>query len=99
MVNKSYFTSQDASYSRTNVFPKTNVLIDFPRLPSTENIASTGNTLWQLQFARTHTSSLINIEKILNRLITKFYNSDDVYVTAAELRYTKTWPSSFYKEA
>ena len=28
MENKSYFTSQDASYSRTNVFTKTNVLID-----------------------------------------------------------------------
>ena len=30
------------------------------------------------QFARIHTSSLIKIEKILNRPITKFYNSDDV---------------------
>ena len=69
MVNKSYFTSQDAFYSRAKVFTKTNVLIDFTRLPSTENIASTGNTLWQLQFARTHTSSLINIGKILNRPI------------------------------
>ena len=98
MVNKSYFTSQDAFYSRAKVFTKTNVLIDFTRLRSTENIASTGNTLWQLQFARTHTSSLINIGKILNRPITKFYNSDDVNVIAAELRRTKTWPSSFYKE-
>ena len=98
MVNKSYFTSQDAFYSRAKVFTKTNVLIDFTRLPSTENIASTGKTLWQLQFARTHTSSVINIGKILNRPITKFYNSDDVNVIAAELRRTKTWPSSFYKE-
>ena len=30
------------------------------------------------QFARIHTSSLIKIEKILNKPITKFYNSDDV---------------------
>ena len=35
------------------------------------------------QFARIHTSSLINIEKILNRPITKFYNSDDVNGIAA----------------
>ena len=50
------------------------------------------------QFARIHTSSLINIEKILNRPITKFYNSDDVNVIAAELRLTKTRPISFYKK-
>ena len=30
--------------------------------------------------------SLINIEKTLNRPITKFYNGDDANVTAAELR-------------
>ena len=30
------------------------------------------------QFASIHTSSLIKIEKILNRPINKFYNSDDV---------------------
>ena len=36
-----------------------------------------------IQFVRIHTSSLINIEKILNRPITKFYNSDDVNVIAA----------------
>ena len=29
--------------------------------------------------------SLINIEKTLNRPITKFYNGDDANVTAAEL--------------
>ena len=53
------------------------------------------------QFAvieRIHTSSIINIEKILNRPITKFYNSDDVSMIAAELRLIKTRPTSFYKE-
>ena len=50
------------------------------------------------QFARIHTSSLINIEKILNRSITKFYNGDDVIVIAAELRLTKTRSTSFYKK-
>ena len=49
-----------------------------------------------IQFARIHTSLLINIEKILNRPITKFYNSDDVNVIAAELRLTRTRPISFY---
>ena len=49
------------------------------------------------QFARIHTSSLIKIEKILNRPITKFYNSDDVNVIATELRLTKTRPASLYK--
>ena len=51
-----------------------------------------------IQFARIHTSSLINIEKILKKPITKFYNSDDVNVIAAELRLTKTRPTSFYKK-
>ena len=51
-----------------------------------------------VQSARIHTSSLINIEKILNRPITKFYNSDDVNMIAAELRLTKTRPTSFYKK-
>ena len=46
---------------------------------------------------RIHTSSLIKIEKILNRRVTKFYNSDDVNVMAAELRLTKTRPTSLYK--
>ena len=50
-----------------------------------------------IQFARIRTSSLIKIEKILNRPITKFYNSDDVNVIAAELRVTKTRPASLYK--
>ena len=50
------------------------------------------------QFARIHVSFLIIIEKILNRLITKFYNSDDVNVIAAELWPTKTRPTSFYKK-
>ena len=45
-----------------------------------------------------HTSSLIKIEKTLNRLITKFYNSDDVNVIAAELRLTKMRPTSFNKK-
>ena len=50
------------------------------------------------QFARIHSSSLINIEKILNRPITKFYNNDDVNGIAAELRLTKTRPTSFDKK-
>ena len=52
----------------------------------------------QVQFARVHTSSLINIENILNRPITRFYNSVDVNVIAAELRLTNTRPTSFYKK-
>ena len=39
---------------------------------------------------------LRNIEKILNRTITKFYNGDDVNVIAAELLLTKTRPTTFY---
>ena len=35
-------------------------------------------------------SSLINIEEILDRSITKFYNGDDENVVLAELRLTKT---------
>ena len=49
------------------------------------------------QFARIHTSSLIKIETILNRPITKFYNSDDVNVIPAESRLIKTRPASLYK--
>ena len=56
------------------------------------------NFPFSIQLARIHTSSLINIEKILNGPITKFYNSDDVNVIAAELRLTKTRPISFYKK-
>ena len=41
---------------------------------------------------------LVNIKKTLNRSITKFYNGDDVNVFAAELRLTKTRPTSFYKK-
>ena len=51
-----------------------------------------------IQFARIRASSLINTEKILNRPITKFYNGDDVNVTAAELRLTKTRPTAFDKK-
>ena len=51
-------------------------------------------TFETLQFARIHTSSLINIGKVFNRPITEFYNSDDINVISAELRLTKTWPSS-----
>ena len=43
-----------------------------------------------MQFARIHTSSLIDIAKILNRPSTKFHNSDDVNVIAAVLQFTKT---------
>ena len=44
----------------------------------------------RIQFARIHSSFPIDIEKILNRLITKFYNGNDVTLIAAELRLTKT---------
>ena len=37
-----------------------------------------GPCLSQFQFARIHIGSLVNIEMILNRPITKFYNRDDV---------------------
>ena len=50
------------------------------------------------QFAIIHIRSLINIEKILNRPIAKFYNSDDVNMIAAELRLTKKRQTSFYKK-
>ena len=50
------------------------------------------------QFARIHASSLINNEKIQNRAITKFYNSNDVNVIALELQLIKTRSTSFYKE-
>ena len=43
-----------------------------------------------MQIARIRTSFIINIEKILNRLINNFYNDDDVNVLAAELRLTKS---------
>ena len=36
-----------------------------------------------MQFGRIHTSSLFNIEKILNRPITKFYSGNDVDVIVA----------------
>ena len=44
-----------------------------------------------------HTSSLINIEDNFNRRNSKFYNNDDLNVIVAELRLTKTRPTSFYK--
>ena len=50
-----------------------------------------------IQLARIHTSSLIKIEKILNRPITKFDNSNDVNVIAADVRLIKRRPTSFYK--
>ena len=50
-----------------------------------------------LQFARIHASSLINIQKILNRHITKFYNSDDVNVIAAGLRLIKARSTFFIR--
>ena len=53
---------------------------------------------WHLIVFRIHTSLLINIEKILNKPITKFYNSVDVNKTAAELRLNKTRTTSFYKK-
>ena len=51
-----------------------------------------------VQFARIHTSSLINIEKILNEPITKFCNGNGINVIAAELRLIKMSPTSFYKK-
>ena len=48
------------------------------------------------ELARSHTSCLINIENILNRPITKFYNGDDVNVITADLGLTKTRP--FYNQ-
>ena len=53
---------------------------------------------FQIQFERVHTSSLIKIEKALNRPITKFYNGHGVNVIAAELRLAKTKPTSFNKK-
>ena len=50
------------------------------------------------QFVRIHISSLINIEKILNRSFSKFCNSDDVNVIAAEFWIIKTRSTSFYKK-
>ena len=64
------------------------------RLAAFKPVEST--SIYTIQFARIHTSLLINTEKILNRPITKFYKSDDVNVIAAELRLTKTRPISFY---
>ena len=58
-----------------------NAEIVFHRKPRIQNFKTT-------QFARIHASSQINIEKNLNRPITKFYNSDDVNAIAAELRLT-----------
>ena len=52
----------------------------------------------EYQFVRIQTNPLINTEKILNRHITKTYNSDDVNVIATELQFTKTRPTSFYKK-
>ena len=46
------------------------------------------------QFARIHTSSFINIEKILNRPVTKFYNCHYINVNAAWSWLTKTRPTS-----
>ena len=48
------------------------------------------------KLVRSHTSCLINIEKVLNRPITKFYNSDDVNVIMAELGLTKMRPFCNY---
>ena len=45
-------------------------------------------------FTEIHRSSLEKVEQILNRPITKFYNSDDVNASAAELRQPKTRPIS-----
>ena len=55
--------------------------------------------LFLIQFARIHTNLFyIKTEKTLNRPITKIYNGDDVNVITAELRLTKTRPTSFNKK-
>ena len=46
-------------------------------------------------FTEIHRSLLRKIEKILNKPITKFYNSDDVDTTTADFRQTKTRSISF----
>ena len=48
-----------------------------------------------IHFIAIHRSSLRKIEWILNRPIAKFYNSDDVNATTAELWQTKTMPIIF----
>ena len=57
------------------------------------NLANTGYPVCENPY-----KPLIKIEKTLNRPITKFYNDDDVYVIAPDLRLTKTRPTSFDKE-
>ena len=47
---------------------------------------------------RIHTSSSFIIQKILNKIITKFHNGDDINVIVAELGRTKMRPTSFYKK-
>ena len=59
--------------------------------------AFTYRKLYNEQFARIHTRSLIKMEKILNTPITKFCNSDDVNGIVADLRLTKMRSTSFYK--
>ena len=51
------------------------------------------------ELARSHTSCSINIEKILNRPITKLYNGDGVNVITAELGFTKTRPFYNYRRS
>ena len=62
-------------------------------------------SLWQamsisftFQFSRIHADSFINIEKSMNKPITKFYNADDVSVIVTKLRFTKARPISFRKK-
>ena len=50
----------------------------------------------KIQFAKIHTVSLINTEKILNRPITKFYNSNGINVIVVELQLTKTRLTYFF---
>ena len=47
---------------------------------------------------RIHTSTFIKVERTLNRPVTKFFNGNGINVIAAELRLTKTRPTSFYKK-
>ena len=59
---------------------------------------STRNIIQILQIARILKSSLINIKKILNTPIPKFYDGNKVNVTAAELQLTKMRSASFCKK-
>ena len=51
-----------------------------------------------VQFPKIQMGSLINIEKILDWSISKFYTVSGINAIATELSLTKPWPTSFYKK-